>query len=248
MICGDSHTLGSGVDDDATYPAVVGKLLVDDIRVQVLNFGVGGHDFRQIVSYIRDSTPIYNPDYVILTFHAGDLISSDFLLYEKNEIKPRSPGLLYDLKQYAMGSSYLARFIIPYGAEYWRVIIGKTAGITDLEYEVVRREGAEWRAARKEILELRKFLENMNIELMFVLFPSMIHFEKHPAKELHQILEFWFKSNEIKSLDLIPYYRGNDASGLHANLLDKHPNELGYGIAGRAVAKWLQEILLKNSR
>ena len=81
---------GEGVDDDATYPAVVGKLLVDEIQVQVLNFGVGGHDFQQIVSYIRDSTSIYNPDYVILTLHAGDFISSDFFLYNNNKIKPQS--------------------------------------------------------------------------------------------------------------------------------------------------------------
>lgn len=244
MIFGDSHAAGVGVDDDATYPTVVGKLLLDEIRVQVLNFGVGGHDLQQIVSYIRDSTPIYNPDYVILTFHAGDLITSDFFLYKKNKIKPQSTGLLYSLKQYTMASSYLARFIIPYGASYWRLIIGRTSGITDLEYEVVRRDGVEWKAAKDEILKLRNFLEYMNIELMFVLFPSMTNFENHPAKELHQILEAWFKSNDIKSLDLIPYYRSYDASKLRATLLDKHPNELGYGIAGRAVAKWLQEVLL----
>ena len=128
------------------------------------------------------------------------------------------------------------------------MFIGNASGETDLEYDVVKRDGAEWRAAKYEILELRKFLENRNIELLFVLFPSMINFEKHPAKELHNTLGAWLKENNIKYIDLIPYYKGYDARKLHATLLDKHPNKSGYSIAGRAVADWLKGILVERQR
>jgi hypothetical protein len=48
MIFGDSHTMGVGAADTATYPAVVERILAQELPIQVLNFGVAGHQLREI--------------------------------------------------------------------------------------------------------------------------------------------------------------------------------------------------------
>lgn len=251
MIFGDSHTLGIGASDRDTYPAVVERILRQKVSTQVLNLGVGGHDLRQIIGYIRDAVPLYKPDLVVLTFHAGDLVSSDIIL-QGNEREAKgetaSVGALYETKQFLIKNSYLMRFVIPYVSVLWPNYIGRAPGITDYEYEEISQEGQAWRSARRQILEIRNYLCSQDVKLVFVMFPSMNDFKNHPAKELHRLFGVWLQDNEIEHIDLLPYYDGKTARRLWATLLDKHPNVDGYQIAGEAVAEWLRFILIKEPK
>ena len=56
-------------------------------------------------------------------------------------------------------------------------------------------------------------------------------------------LTAWLVKNGIQTLDLLPYFAGHSASTLTASLLDKHPNERGYDIAGNAVAEFIDKIM-----
>ncbi len=66
---GDSYTFGQCVDDDETYPAVIGRVLPG---TEVLNLGVMGYGQDQaLLRLLRDGLP-YQPDAVVFGFHPSN--------------------------------------------------------------------------------------------------------------------------------------------------------------------------------
>ncbi|EFL50332.1 lipolytic protein G-D-S-L family [Solidesulfovibrio fructosivorans JJ]] len=77
VLClGDSFTYGVGVDDDATYPALLETLLrrrLPDRDVQVINAGVPFYDIFDELSYFREKGAKLKPDVVVVQFFINDL-------------------------------------------------------------------------------------------------------------------------------------------------------------------------------
>ncbi len=65
---GDSFTFGEDVSDEETFGEQMGKLLAG---VEILNFGVHGYGHDQMLLYLREALPIYQPD-VVLVGHVTD--------------------------------------------------------------------------------------------------------------------------------------------------------------------------------
>jgi hypothetical protein len=167
------------------------------------------------------------------------IMKGGFWLVETKKLDDKSVNILYSTKHFLLKKSYLARLVIPYAAEYYRIYFNKSPGIIGREAIEVASNGDNWQLMQKTILQLRNELKAQNAELRFVLFPAMMGFEHHPATKLHMDLGKWFDDNGIKSLDLLPSYKPYAASDLHATLIDVHPNAEGYAIAGKAVGEWL---------
>lgn len=249
LFFGDSHTFSMGADDEHTYPAVVEqKLNTSGLCCEVLNFGVPGQDLRQILILLEGRGLHYDPDIVVITFHSGDILESP-----DDEVpgsRPEAQGVgswLYRFKVEALRQSYLARLVIPYGAASLRAAFGVTAGVTYAEQREIESDGKTWQALRARLLELKRELDRRGVVLAFVLFPSMLPFDHHPADGAYKALAASLKTHGIPTIDLLPYYRGQRAGTLTASLLDKHPNEAGYAIAGEAVAEFAG-VLVKRQR
>lgn len=243
QVFGDSFTFGSGASNDQSYPAIMEQTLNRQRDgYEVLNFGVGGHDFGEIANHMSSNVPKYDPDLVIVTFHAGDIISTDIIIEGRAvENKPLLVRIQYKL----MSSSYFAQLLITYGHEGFRSVLGKQlSGETIQETKEIESDGPRWKIFRTEILRLKSDLLDQCTGLVVVLFPSMIDFERTQAIELHALLSSWLLSNDISFIDLLPAYQnsGRKASKLWATLLDHHPNEEGYAIAGEAVAEFVGPI------
>jgi lysophospholipase L1-like esterase len=241
LFFGDSHTFSMGADDEHTYPAVVEqKLNAGTACCEVLNFGVPGQDLRQILTLLHERGLAYQPDVVVITFHSGDILESP-----DDDVPGGQPAVhgegewLYQLKVAALRHSYLARLVIPYSAAFLRGALNWTAGVTFAEQREIESDGPTWRTLSAEVLRLKAELDRRGSMLAFVLFPSMLPFEGHPARGEFADLAAWLESHGIPTIDLLPSYKGRRASSLTASLLDKHPNEAGYAIAGEAVAEFL---------
>jgi hypothetical protein len=65
---GDSFTFGEDVGDDDTFAAQMARLLPD---VEILNFGVHGYGHDQMLLYMREALPRFQPD-VVLIGHVTD--------------------------------------------------------------------------------------------------------------------------------------------------------------------------------
>lgn len=245
LFFGDSHTFSMGADDDHTYPAVVERTLNSrGLRCEVLNFGVPGQDLRQILLLLRDRAFPYEPDLIVITFHSGDILESpDDVVRRDRPAGAAGPSRLHEFKVELLRRSYLARLVIPYSAALLRGAFGWSGGLTHREQREIEEEGKAWLELRTKLLELKQELDRRGIGLAFVLFPSMLPFEKHPARPEFAMLSAWLAAHDIPALDLLPAFRGQRAGRLTASLLDKHPNEEGYAIAGAAVAGFLAGIL-----
>jgi lysophospholipase L1-like esterase len=241
LFFGDSHTFSLGADDEHTYPAVVErKLNAGSSCCEVLNFGVPGQDLRQMLVLLRARGLDYEPDVVVITFHSGDILESP-----DDDVPGSQPAVrgeaewLYQLKVAALRHSYVARLVIPYAGAFLRGAFGWSAGVTFAEQREIESAGRAWLTLRAEVLELKRELDRRGAVLAFVLFPSMLPFEQHPARGEFVALAGWLESQGIPTIDLLPFYKGQRAWTLTASLLDKHPNEAGYAIAGEAVAAFL---------
>jgi hypothetical protein len=70
VILGDSYAFGFGVDDDATFPHLLEELFRGE--VDVLNWAVPAYNLVQQVELLREREGAYDPDVVVLAFHAND--------------------------------------------------------------------------------------------------------------------------------------------------------------------------------
>jgi hypothetical protein len=155
----------------------------------------------------------------------------------------RRPGL-YRLKRDALKYSHVARLTIPFLAGILRDTFGWNPGVTATEYQEIAGNGPVWNRLKADILDLKNRLNKQGVDLAFVLFPTMTEFENHPARPVHAALTAWLVDNDIPSLDLLPYFEGQKSTTLTASLLDRHPNEKAYEIAGTAVAEFIAEGVL----
>jgi hypothetical protein len=242
---GDSHTFSMGADDDATYPNVVEKLLnAGTQRYEALNFGVPGQDLRQLLTHARNHAFRFDPDVIVLTFHQGDILESpDGPPAASTGPGDQQIGALYRVKRDLLKYSFVARLVVPYGAEFAQRLFGWSPGVTVAEVKEIRSDGPRWRKLQQDVLAFKHDADARNIKTVLVLFPSMQPFDRHPAAEEYRELKEWFDAHGIPALNLLPSFAGRDASALAASILDKHPNEQAYQIAGQAVAGFLGELL-----
>lgn len=74
-IIGDSFAMGSGVNDEENYPAVLETLLADGVNgqsVEVLNFGVGGYNLWNYEAVLSERAMAFDPDVVVIGFCGGN--------------------------------------------------------------------------------------------------------------------------------------------------------------------------------
>jgi len=83
-ILGDSFTFGEEVSDNETYCAQLARMAP---QVEVMNFGVRGYGFDQMLLYLREEVVRYHPDVVLLAFPYLD-VARDRLAF-RDSPKPR---------------------------------------------------------------------------------------------------------------------------------------------------------------
>lgn len=245
QVFGDSHTFGIGAPDNGTYPAVMeSRLNRGEGRYQVLNFGVGGHDFASIEKHIRINVPKYDPDLVVLTFHAGDIIETGIII---NRRTAKGLGWGLQIRNALISNSYLMKLAALYGAPVLRTVMGNTVGTTASETAEVKSNGPRWQFFKTTVLRMQNQLPRRCAHLAVVLFPSMIDFERTPDAELYALVGSWLQGNGIPVFNALPAFRGKKASDFWATLLDHHPNEKGYVIVGEAVADFVESNFVEST-
>jgi hypothetical protein len=74
MFVGDSMVEGALTSDEETIPAAFErKGRRADMNLEALNLGIGGAQISDYVRVIRDATPIFRPDTIILVIFANDM-------------------------------------------------------------------------------------------------------------------------------------------------------------------------------
>ena len=276
VVFGDSHTFGTGADDSNTYPAALESLLNETRtqKFEVLNFGIGGYQLHDSLLHARQKASKYEPDIILITYHGGDLLGHDSIILDRRsksaeteatKISRKSDGVAsvnvrdspdLNRKDWWGPVKKLERFLYKNSACAYVFLTNFKGVLQQLgvpmkgsiqsSYEEVANNGVAWRLAKEDILSFNHGCGQQDIQLGFVLMPSMAAFDNHPAKDLHALLYNWLTSNDIPTVDLLPYFAGKSAKKLWASDLDHHPNADGYRIAANGVKEFIDNRKLVN--
>lgn len=126
LAVGDSYTFGDEVGDNETWPAQLQRLT----GRAVLNAGVSGHGFDQIVLRAEALAPFYRPDAIVVAFIADDIrriemrrlwsadkpyfdLDKDTPILRNVPVPPRSaPNATLSFWQRTLGYSFLFDFVM----------------------------------------------------------------------------------------------------------------------------------------
>jgi len=95
VLCvGDSRTFGWGLSDEESYPAVLERSLREfagqSQRVEVINAGVNGWSWSQMLAYLRDIGLSYSPNVIVVAdayAGAARVVPTARVPHRKEEIK-----------------------------------------------------------------------------------------------------------------------------------------------------------------
>ena len=243
---------------------------VSNRNFEVLNFGIGGYQLNDSLVHARKRAFEYAPDIILITYHGGDLLGHDSIIIDsksqitssgnssksvdfepgniqgENNVSSTSMkrGFWEKLKEYERSvsrRSIFAMLLTTYLKDLLRTLGVPMKGALFSSYTEIVNNGAAWKAAKKDILSFKRICERKKIRLGFVLMPSIISFEGHPATKLHQSLYNWLTSHKVPTLDLLPNFTGKDAKKLRASNFNHHPNPDAYRIAATGVAQFIND-------
>lgn len=95
--------------------------------------------------------------------------------------------------------------------------------------------GEVWDTQRRQLDEIREWCDRRGVELLVVIFPSLVDMDDYQFDEAHRVLNEYWQDNDVPVLDLLPILRPHAAEGLIVNRFDAHPNERAHELAASAI-------------
>ena len=239
---GDSHTFGSGVGDDETWPAALERsLLAEDParRVEVLNCGVPAYDTRREVLLLRDRVLELEPQLVLLQYHVNDVRPRSRLGLKA----PESDALL-ELTAPDRGGWLGALRSVSHLADtvcdrlYRARLVRQESGLSMAPYA---DDSPGWQRVREALVDARDLLARHDVDFAVVLYPYLLrdgeHLSSHDA--FARVAEFCAEQG-IAYYDAEPVFRGLDPEVLRVHAHDFHANAEANRLFAEGVHTWLR--------
>ena len=252
LVLGDSFTFGLGLrDDEAIFPSLIERRLNAEpplagvSRIDVLNAGRPGSLTRHWLLLWDELQANFAPDALLIVFFLRDgtrlQSNPEFFDRIRNEVVARNrASTLYT-------RSYLYRVVRDgldrreLGGEYTRDF--QDAYFGDEEAT------AEWRAAQRNLIELRDRARARGTAVGFAVFPVLAGLDGDYAFSAICPLLIDFADREgIASLSLLPAFMGRRGPELWVSPFDQHPNEAAHEIAADALLPFVVQLLESEDR
>lgn len=259
---GDSIVYGYGVTQDESYCARLEQMLdgvggAGGVTFEVLNFGVTGYSFTQIMENLRTRVLPFDPD----------LIHYAYCLNDPQEYSLEMAGLLAELThaerdhfQRALHSGHswasrsrlylLSRYLLAARTDEgkqtgrptrpWeddRQLVAIRSGRYAEYYTQLHTTPADWQPVERGLLELQRRSEDSGVPVQIAIFPILTDLGDYPLRDLHRMLGQRFAQHGFRTLDLLEYYRSYEratGSRLGATF---HPSAEGHALTAIAVLR-----------
>jgi len=250
LVLGDSFTFGQGVfDDGAVFPSLIEDQLARSTplpgvgAIDVLNGGVGGSLTGDWLVLWNRIAPRFDPDVVLIVFFLRDGTRSgsipDFFGKIRNRIvSSNSRSRLYR-------HSYLYRTLRDALDRQWISVAYLRA--FENAYFGDHDQTSEWRAARRNLMELSESAARRGATVGFVIFPVLVELsEEYPFQAIVDRLEQFAIAADLPVHSLLPDFLGEDAAQLWVSDADQHPNERAHAIAAESLLPFVSQLLVTN--
>ncbi|HPR69383.1 MAG TPA: SGNH/GDSL hydrolase family protein [Kiritimatiellia bacterium] len=222
---------------------------------EVLNFGVPGYHIGQVAAMLTGRAAGFAPDEVLYLYclndpqdtskELEDILRADGMTAARRDYL----GQVWEGARSGLGRSQLWQWIRLARAERGA---GRAVPVErhrdDMEHLRAGRGEAHYRAlnadpAAKERLKdgmarIGQWSREYGVQVRVVVFPVFQGLAAYRLGDLHEAVRRAAEAEGLSVLDLLPVYQAEEQSGGEPFQADPlHPNERGYGIAARAVAR-----------
>lgn len=256
-VIGDSIAFGNSVAAAANFSAQLEGLLAKYFRgpgepaVEVLNFGVTGYSFLQVMETLRSRVLDFDPDVVVYAYALNDpqeySLEMDHLLAQLTEAEERyvlldrSESLLQRsrllrLVRYLFGQRSATRREAPVWHEDDPQFLALREGRFAEYFAEIHRSPETWGPIAAGLDRLADLSAARQLPVHAMIFPLFTDFEPYPIPEVHARLRRAFEARSIPVLDLLDHFacfartRGSEIA---ADAL--HPNKRGHALAAVAL-------------
>ena len=225
---GDSITFGWGVEQDATFSALVEQDLARHTSspVEVINFGVGNYNSVQEVTAFTEKGLSLDPDYVVVNYFLNDAEPVP-RRSRKAKVLERFQSIVFlwsrvNVLMYLTGQR-------PDAITYYNdLYVGGTAA---------------WQAAQDALSELHRVTSERDMKLLLVIIPDLHQQDgAYPFLGVHRAVLDFAAAEGILAVDLLPYFQDTeDLTTLWVSPDDAHPNAAGHRLIATGIVDALVE-------
>lgn len=225
VFLGDSLTFGWGVEQDATFAALLERMLDARTPTEVVNFGTGNYNTSQEVALFLDKGLAYEPDEVVLFYFINDA--------EPTPSKSR---------WWWLAESRAATFYWSRARALWaRLSPGAT--FADYYAALYQDDQPGWVATRQAFERLAEVCPANGIALKVVLLPELHQLDPYAFERQHALVVDFLRGHGIEVLDLAPRFRElGDPQALWVARDDAHPNARAHRLIADATFPFLADV------
>ncbi len=237
MILGDAVAFGEGVHLEHTMGKQLESVLEHHygLAVEVYVCAVGPWNTEDELNYLQFRGLEFNPDVVLMVTTLDDTRDLGELQLWNEYRNPENPGF------------------------------GKWSSLANCAHEVFDRrtqtrrfleesvmlgssQAARWENSLSLLTHAKQIVQASGGEFCVVLFPFLHNLsDSYPFHRLHEKLSTHCQNQGIGMLDLLPAFRGQEATDLWVHPEDPAPNDVAHRLAARTIAPFLLRRLPSGS-
>ncbi len=202
---------------------------------EVINCAQPAKTVRYYESFVKEYGKKFDPDMFLILYNLND----SYLPHASMVVDRRTEALMQEQKDPLSDISLLYRFVKERIVK--KRVHDYTVGHIKDGYFGPEKE-QKWGKAQENLKEIQRVCQEQGIELVVAIFPLLFELEKnYPFQDEVDEMERFLKSNQMKSVNLLPSFKGKKTFVLWSRPTDSHPNRVAHRIAAEAIYRFLQK-------
>lgn len=239
LVTGDSITMGSGVAEEDTFPAVAEALLDREAsppRWELVNAGLAGAPLKAALDRLQQGIDYYGGDLYVYAFVPNDIEGPAYRHFPAERTA-------FDLIGEAGWPARSRSALIRVAAWEWLDLWDRIEALNLAQYEHELRfnyfeNPPAWRRLLKGLDRLAAMGTAHDRCVVVLMLTRIVALEpaSHPFNDVYDVVGDAARERGLHVVETRPSFLGRDPDDLRHSQLDPHPNAAGHALLGRVLA------------
>jgi hypothetical protein len=241
---GDSFGWGWGVADNRRTTFKYLECWLNDNeqgkKYEVINCAQPAKTVSYYESFVKEYAEKFQPDLFLILYNLND----SYLPHASMVVDKRTEQVMQEETDPLSDISRLFRFVKKRIVK--KRVHDYTVGHIKDGY-LGEEKDQKWGKAQENLLEIQRVCRDQGIELLVAIFPLLFELEKnYPFQEEVEEMERFLKASQIRSVNLLPSFKGKKTFVLWSRPTDSHPNKVAHRIAAETIYRYLQNQVFRD--